>query len=137
MLEMIDRMQSIDYVSVCDEAFNLRTDDAANLNREQLNRGEKADDTNLPYYRDSTIKRKRKKGQQTSPMNLKDTGEFWSSISAYSDNGKQYFQSYDSKYPILDKNYPNILGLNSKSITKFKPYLSETLYILTSNKLQL
>ena len=97
MLEMIERMQSIDYVSVCDEAFNLRSDDAENLNREQLNRGEKANDENLPYYRDSTIRRKRKKGQQTSPMNLRDTGEFWSSIKATSDNGIQYFSSYDSK----------------------------------------
>lgn len=136
MLEMMERMEAIDYTYACDTAFNINAENAVNLNREQLNKGQKADGSKLPYYRPSTYARKIKDGQQASPMNLKDTGDFWQSIGATSDNGKQYFAATDYKAPFLQKRY-NALGLNSESILKFKPYLIDTLKSIISNNLQI
>ena len=80
-------------------------------------RGEKIMDY-MPY-RPSTIRKKQKKGQPTTRVTLKDTGDFYKSMFVVFDAEGFYIASNDDKTKYLVKKYGNtIFRLTDKNLTR-------------------
>ena len=82
-----------------------------------------------PAYAPSTIKRKKRKGQPSNRVTLKDTGDFYSDMDI--DYGQKDFTmiNYDDKYKDLRKKYgEDILGLTDESIEKLRDILRVKLF---------
>lgn len=70
-------------------------------------------------YRPSTIRKKKKKGQPTTRVTLKDTGEFYESMFVVFDSEGFYITSSDDKAKYLTKKYGNtIFRLTDKNLTR-------------------
>lgn len=70
-------------------------------------------------YRPSTIRKKKKKGQPTTRVTLKDTGEFYESMFVVFDPEGFYITSSDDKTKYLVKKYGNtIFRLTDKNLTR-------------------
>lgn len=70
-------------------------------------------------YRPSTIRKKKKKGQPTTRVTLKDTGEFYESMFVVFDSEGFYITSSDDKTKYLVKKYGNtIFRLTDKNLTR-------------------
>lgn len=70
-------------------------------------------------YRPSTIRKKKKKGQPTTRVTLKDTGEFYESMFVVFDSEGFYITSSDDKTKYLVKKYGNIIfRLTDKNLTR-------------------
>lgn len=74
---------------------------------------------NYMPYRPSTIRKKQKKGQPTTRVTLKDTGEFYKSIFMVFDSEGFYITSSDEKAKYLIKKYgKSIFRLTDKNLTR-------------------
>ena len=70
-------------------------------------------------YRPSTIRKKQKKGQPTTRVTLKDTGDFYKSIFVVFDSEGFYITSNDDKAKYLVKKYGEpIFRLTNKNLTR-------------------
>lgn len=70
-------------------------------------------------YKPSTIRKKQKKGQPTTRVTLKDTGEFYESMFVVFDSEGFYITSGDDKAKYLAKKYGNtIFRLTDKNLTR-------------------
>lgn len=70
-------------------------------------------------YKPSTIRKKQKKGQPTTRVTLKDTGEFYKSMFVVFDSEGFYITSNDDKVQYLVKKYGNsIFRLTDKNLTR-------------------
>lgn len=70
-------------------------------------------------YRPSTIRRKLKKGQPTTRVTLKDTGEFYESMFVVFDSEGFYITSNDDKAKYLVEKYGStIFRLTNKNFTR-------------------
>ena len=70
-------------------------------------------------YRPSTIRKKQKKGQPTTRVTLKDTGEFYKSMFVVFDSEGFYITSNDDKAKYLVKKYGDtIFRLTDKNLTR-------------------
>ncbi len=94
----------------------------ANLNREQLSKGDKADDSSMPRYVQGS-----KSPSSPGKITLFDTGEFHASIEPLFDDRQFELLSTDEKAEILVGKYGEILGLNEESLNllaqRIKPKL--------------
>lgn len=80
-------------------------------------RGEKIMDY-MPY-KPSTIRRKQKKGQPTTRVTLKDTGDFYKSMFVVFDSEGFYITSSDDKAKYLVKKYgESIFRLTNENFTR-------------------
>jgi len=83
--------------------------------QEQLNAGKKKGGGQIkPFYKPATITIKKKKGQPTDRVTLRDTGFFYDSIFLVVHKGNETFNvvSSDTKAPrLLDKYGDSIFGL--------------------------
>lgn len=76
------------------------------LNQEQLERGKNADETPIePLYAPSTVRIKKKKGQQSRWVTLEDTGKFRRGMDAFFTKDKMTLFSRDSKNDKLVEKY--------------------------------
>lgn len=74
---------------------------------------------NYMPYRPSTIYKKHKKGQPTTRVTLKDTGDFYKSMFVVFDSEGFYITSNDDKAQYLVKKYGNsIFRLTDKNLTR-------------------
>lgn len=74
---------------------------------------------NYAPYRPSTIRRKRKKGQPTTRVTLKDTGDFYNSMFVVYDSDGFYITSNDDKTKYLVEKYGQaIFRLTDKNLTR-------------------
>ena len=70
-------------------------------------------------YRPGTIRKKQKKGQPTTRVTLKDTGEFYKSMFVVFDSEGFYITSNDDKAKYLVKKYGDtIFRLTDKNLTR-------------------
>lgn len=75
-----------------------------------------------PPYKRRTIAIKRRKGQPTDRVTLKDKGDFYSGIQVTIGTKVIGFTSRDRKTSMLEEKYTkDIFGLNKKSVKKFRP----------------
>lgn len=121
---IIDLMEAVEngraLEPMLDKAMDSQADYMADLNREQLDQGIRADGSPLPAYSPRTRKIKVLLGQQTDPMNLRDTGSFQDHIRTEK-AGKfgRELRSTDTKEEILSNRYgEEILGLTVDNIAK-------------------
>lgn len=100
------------------------------LNIEQLENGKDGLGQNItPAYRPLTIQIKRAKGQSTSHVTLKDTGEFQEQFFVV--YGQDYFAlgSDDSKTEKLEHKYgKDIFGLDSQSLQEVIDYTKDDIF---------
>ena len=109
------------------------------LNQAQLyNDGIRGDGSQItPPYARLTLRIKRKKGQPTNRVTLKDTGDFYDSF--YIELGSNSFliNARDSKTIDLKQKYEDeILGLTEKSIGELSQFLKGKLIEQLRNELQ-
>lgn len=131
LLDLIATLEALDIEEICAEAFNQNSDYSEQLNREQLDQGLLADGGKLPSYKVITQEIKRKKGQQTEPMNLEDTGDFRDGFVHQAQGTDIFYISTDSKFSMLSAIYgPQIMGLNHDSAVKLMPYNQKSVYVL-------
>lgn len=83
----------------------------AKLNRDQLSKGDKADDSSMPRYVQGS-----KSPSAPGKITLFDTGEFHASIEPLFDDRQFELLSTDEKAEILVGKYGEILGLNEESL---------------------
>ena len=136
ILNMLRRFEALDTDKICIEALQETKETIADLNAEQMNKGQKADGKEInPQYSQTTVEIKRKKGQPTDRVTLKDTGAFYQGIYVSVDSSRVVTESTDSKSTGLQKKYgENIFGLNDL----FKrEYLNEKLRPSFKNKIEL
>jgi len=89
------------------------------LNREQLEKGQRSDNTFLPNYSNNSENQKR--GRAGEPIKLFDTGDFYKGMDAVATNTGARIENRDSKDNKLSDNYgENIKGLSEESIQKVK-----------------
>lgn len=100
------KLRTINLVELTKEAMVENVDHIAQLNRDQMNAGIRADESSIkPDYRKITKAYKASKGQEYDFVNLRDTGEFQSKIFVRI-NGNQYsIYSSDSKADDLTAKY--------------------------------
>lgn len=84
---------------------------------EQLYQGKRGDGREIrPRYAESTVNKKRRKGQVVDRVTLRDEGVFYASISIDFGLREFRFQSDDAKFKFLANRYgEEVLGLNRDS----------------------
>lgn len=104
------------------------------MNTFQLRRGIRADGSDItPFYTPFTVQIKQEKGQQSDRVTLRDTGDFWESITAKAFGNTLEFTATDPKTEELQEKYgENIIGLTAENKSYFvQEYLkSELLFKL-------
>jgi hypothetical protein len=96
----------------------------AELNRNQLVQGEKADNTNMPNYEPNS-----KAPESPGRIKLFDTGLFYESITPLFNRDEFELSSDDAKADILEGKYGNILGLNEESLILLRERVKKKLII--------
>jgi len=84
---------------ILEKALDEEEDFILDLNRAQLEDGMRADGTQLPPYSPYTVQIKAAKGQQTQPMNLRDTGAWQSRFQ---------MRKYDKFFEIVSTDYKDV-----------------------------
>lgn len=126
--EMIQRFQRIreQTPQMIENAFNDESAMAAELNRKQLDKGQKSDGSFLPNYKSKS---------RSGPIRLYDTGDFWRGIRFIADNDKITSFSDDRKNSLLQDKYgEKILGLTAQSKIELQPYISDN-YLIQVKKI--
>jgi len=92
------------------------------LNQDQLSKGLNADETPIePGYAEVTKQYKRRKGQESRWVTLKDKGDFYRGFDAYFTRDKMTMFSRDAKEEKLTKKYgPAIFGLSKTNKNELK-----------------
>ena len=108
-----------------------------NRNDQLYNKGEYPEgDKVKPSYTLRTIQIKKRKGQPTNRVTLKDKGDFYKRFDiVYFANGFQIL-SYDKKTSLLVKKYDKrIFGVSESNREAFAPFIIEAFKELLNNKL--
>lgn len=101
------------------QAVDAQAEEMAEMNREQLEDGGRADGSALPPYKPLTVQIKSAKGQQTQPMNLRDTGSWQGRIMAKKYGKYLEIISTDRKDQMLaDRFGEQILGLTEENMQR-------------------
>lgn len=74
----------------------------------------------LGQYKESTKSRKRKKGQPTDHITLRDTGKFQDRMFLDTKQIPILIDSRDEKVPIIEKRWPKALGLTAPHTEQYK-----------------
>lgn len=106
---------------IVEKAIDRQADYMVELNRDQLEDGMRSDGSQLPPYSPATVEIKNAKGQQTQPMNLRDTGSW---------QGRLHVKKYDKYMEIIsddpkegkliERFGENIEGLTDENIDKVR-----------------
>jgi hypothetical protein len=118
LLEDFDRRPAI-FEEAMRQPLSEQSDYMVELNQRQLDDGTRSDGSFLPPYSPYTVVLKEKKGQQTHPMNLEDTGSWRRLMKAKLYGNKFEIQSDDPKDEMLqDKFGEEIEGLTEEHIAE-------------------
>ncbi len=90
-----------------------------------FNKGENADGSLIGLYEPSTIRHKKYKGQRSSFVTLRDTGDFYRGMYLEYEKGKLTVNSFDEKTGDIVEQYgKEIFELSEAEVTKFvKDYI--------------
>ena len=95
----------------------------ADLNRSQLSKGERTDGSKIGSYEESTIRYRRRKGKQTSFVDLKVSGDLYKQIDLFTTKSITTFFSrvsyavyQEDRY--VDSPQRHIFGLTDENIKK-------------------
>lgn len=125
--QMLSRIESLDIERLCEDAFNLNSEIAEDLNREQLQRGEGAKG-DMPEY---SFNSKAFYNKPDGGIRLFETGDFYRGITFEAVNNDLYFYSTDEKNAMIenDPKYASAqpLGLSRASIIELNKVIQPTL----------
>jgi len=118
--ERLTMWSNISFQVFADIVNSDRVQDLARkLNEEQLDAGQRSDGSSLPPYSQVTVAIKQAKGQQTAPMNLKDTGDFRDQIRLRLTKNFGFLMSTDEKNEELKNRYGSLIfGLTAENELK-------------------
>ena len=106
-----------DVNAVCKRVLQRHQDDIEALNKLQLSKGIRSDNTSLPAYKKSYLKTRRKHGRPTSPMDLNLTGQFYEKFFVEFYNSYLNIGSRDGKGPVLEEMFrSDIYGLTQENL---------------------
>lgn len=119
--KLISRLSTLnDYglVDILQKILNKHSKDITELNKKQLEKGEKSDGSFLRQYATSTIKIRQLEGNPVKGnlIALYDTGDFWRGFWSLAYDGKLELLSSDKKTNMLIEQYgEGIFGLTQDS----------------------
>lgn len=133
LLQFSEKWLAIDFMNIAADILNELDDYIADLNRQQLSDGLRADngDINPPYTNFTKNIKSNKSGLSgvIEHVTLYDTGDFHKSILTNIISGSIVLDATDGKADELVGKYGNIIGLNDDSIKKlqikFRPIFIE------------
>lgn len=119
--DVLDRVNVFDLGFEVEESFNETAKDFTDKQREQLFSGINAEgDEITPEYSPRTVAIKRKKGQPTDRVTLRDTGDFYAGIFIEPREDIYVVDSADEKAGALQKKYgEEIFDLAPKNKEKY------------------
>lgn len=140
VLDMMKRFERLDLPAIATDSVQETKTDYLEQQRQQLYAGKDSDGNSItPFYRPATISRKKKKGQPTDRVTLKDHGDFYNSL--YLDamgSGGFDIKSDDPKAKWLFERYGlQILGLGGGFRMVYVEELKPTLFMRVREKLNL
>jgi len=127
----ISKFEKLDSDRIVSDLIRANNVLVADLQRAQLMAGKDAEGQEItPEYRESTKAIKRRKGQPTDRVTLKDTGKFYKATKAIILSDRFELDSLDIKRnKLTDKYGEQIFGLTEKNIAilreKIKPSILE------------
>lgn len=128
-------LTNLDTDKVITEAFNDSADDLAQINRERMLDGKRADGTTMPDYSPVSVK---VYGYPPGPIRLKATGAFQAAVKVEVRNDVVSTGSTDNKSETLQGRYGNIFGTYGPYKIEFNnQYLGPRVREKISNLLQL
>ncbi len=104
---LYDKIAAMNINEIIDKAFDVTADNLADINRERMNDGLRADGTEQPHY--SYISQK-VYGYPDEPIKLKATGAFQAGIEVKRDGNVIHTSSTDPKTKKLEKKYGEAYG---------------------------
>ena len=112
--DMLDLIHSIDIVFEAEEAIHDTRTEYVNKQREQLFKGKNEEGQPIvPAYTPRTVAIKKKKGQPTDRVTLKDTGDFYKEIFLDTREKEFVIDSADPKAgQLIEKYGEKIFGLD-------------------------
>jgi len=132
--QLLTRLYELKKLDILDEVVDANIKFAmAELNREQLNEGSRADGTSLPDYSPTSVN---VYGKTPGPIKLFDTGAFHESIIVIASNNTYRFLSsplkrdeMTGKITNLKEVYGNeIIGLDKQSLDKIRTQVKERIH---------
>lgn len=128
-LSILNRGMLVDMI---EEILDTMTDDIEQMNKEQLQEGERSDGTFLPNYSYNTTQTNNKQGR----IKLFDTGAFYQSIFASAGLGILEIDAKDSKTELLKSEYGElIVGLHPTNMKELCDKIAMELKIKLGNYL--
>jgi len=119
--DLLDQVNLYDLDFETQESFTETRDQFIDLQQKQLFSGvDESGDKILPEYTARTVAIKKKKGQPTDRVTLKDTGAFYSEMFLDPREDIYVIDSADEKSGDLQKKYgPEIFGLTEQNQTQY------------------
>lgn len=120
---MRERWKKVKIETLMNESFEETADDYADTNADQMYAGKLNDGEKIePPYTPLTKKIKKRKGQPTNRVTLRDTNDFQNQLTATRQGKKIKIKSPVEYAKHLEKKYTkNIYGLNDKYRAKYQP----------------
>lgn len=111
--DMMKRFEAVDVSQLAVESIEDTRNDLIEWQKEQLFLGKKQTGSDItPFYKPATIREKKKKGQPTDRVTLKDTGVFYNAVFVDVRSAEFVIDSEDRKAPwLIDKYGESIFGL--------------------------
>jgi len=137
---MMKRFERLDLPAVVAESVQETKTDYLEQQRQQLYAGKDSEGNSItPFYRPATITRKKKKGQPTDRVTLKDKGDFYDSLYLDAMNSGGFdIKSGDPKAKwLFDRYGPQILGLGGGFRMVYVEELKPTLFTRVRERLGL
>ena len=107
----------MDLIEVFKRVLQRHGNEIEALNKDQLSKGMRSDDTRLPRYAKSYLKTRREYGRPTAPMDLNLTGDFYSRFFTNFLNDKVLIGSKDFKSEKIEGRFgTKIHGLTKDNI---------------------
>lgn len=124
-LQLLRKIEKINVTEAAVDTLDAKAREIASQQRDQLFQGRTSKGTQIkPKYRPRTIQIKKKKGQPTDRVTLKDTGDFHKAVFLDVRQDTLVLDSADSKaQKLIDKYDPGIFGLDKTSRVELKPTL--------------
>ena len=107
VLELIENLNNLDIEKVVKQSISITAPTIAELNREKLKSGKRADNSNMPNYSDASVNLF---GKPQGAIMLFDTGNFHASITVQV-KGDEILTTAKDLYNLSDKYTDDIYGL--------------------------
>jgi hypothetical protein len=113
--DLAKNIARLDLNKATENALKARGNDIAELNREQMQRGERVDGTSLPPYSNRSVS---VFGKPAGAIKLFDTGDYYKAIKPEFAKTSFVLTDTDWKTEMLEKDYGVTIGLQPKSINE-------------------